>query len=102
MKQLLSLLRYLMLGLAILLAPAQATAQALRGTFAAGTTHSLSIHADGTLWATGLNNYGQLGLPTTTASTTAWVQVGTAATWVMVATGINYSLGLQADGSLWA
>ena len=30
-------------------------AQVLRGTFAAGGGHSLSIRADGTLWVTGKN-----------------------------------------------
>lgn len=69
MNQLLRWLRLLVLGLATWLAPGRAVAQVLPGTFAAGNAHSLSVHADGTLWATGLNSYGQLGLPTTTAST---------------------------------
>jgi alpha-tubulin suppressor-like RCC1 family protein len=102
MNHLLRWLRLLVLGLAAWLAPGRAVAQVLPGTFAAGNAHSLSIHADGTLWATGLNSYGQLGLPTTTASTSTWTQVGTATSWVMVAAGVNFSLGLQADGTLWA
>jgi alpha-tubulin suppressor-like RCC1 family protein len=104
MKQRLPFLRCLMLvvSLFLLLAPARAGAQALRGTFAAGTTHSLSIHADGTLWATGDNAYGQLGLPSSTASSAGWVQVGTASDWVQVAAGYYHSLGLRADGTLWA
>jgi len=32
---------------------------------AAGTDHTLVLKADGTVWATGLNNYGQLGNGTT-------------------------------------
>jgi alpha-tubulin suppressor-like RCC1 family protein len=102
MKQLLPLLHCLalMLGLASLLVPAHA--QVLRGTFSAGTTHSLSIHADGTLWATGDNEYGQLGLPASTVNSASWVQVGTATNWVQVAAGYYHSLGLRADGTLWA
>jgi alpha-tubulin suppressor-like RCC1 family protein len=99
MKQL--LLCCLVLGLATLLAPAHATAQVLHGTFAAGNIHSLSIHADGTLWATGDNEYGQLGLPTSTVKSTSWVQVGTATNWVQVAAGQYHSLGLRADGTLY-
>jgi alpha-tubulin suppressor-like RCC1 family protein len=102
MKQLLRFLRGLVLGLAILLAPARGAAQALRGTFAAGNIHSLSIHADGSLWATGDNEYGQLGLPTSTPRSAGWVQVGTATDWVQVAAGQYHSLGLRADGTLYA
>jgi len=98
-------LRWLLAGLLLLLltwpaAPLQA--QALARTFAGGDTHSLSIHADGTLWATGDNQYGQLGIPTSTVRSSAWVQVGTATNWVQVAAGQRYSLGLRADGTLYA
>ncbi|MGI4735907.1 MAG: RCC1 domain-containing protein, partial [Janthinobacterium lividum] len=91
----------LLLTWLVLLLPCPARAQALPGTFAAGGIHSLSIHADGTLWATGDNAYGQLGTGNTT-STAGWVQVGTATNWVMVAAGQYYSLGLRADGALYA
>ncbi len=97
-----SLLRYLVLVLGTLLRLLPARAQVLPNTFAAGINHSLSIHADGTLWATGSNQYGQLGVPTSTALTSTWVQVGTAANWVMVAAGISHSLALRTDGTLWA
>ncbi|MGI4864963.1 MAG: T9SS type A sorting domain-containing protein [Janthinobacterium lividum] len=76
-------------------------AQVLKGTFASGYSHSLSIHADGTLWATGSNSSGELGNGTTT-SRSSWQQVGTATNWVQVAAGYNFSLGLRTDGSLWA
>jgi len=98
-------LRWLLAGLFLLLLawpPAPVHAQALPHTFAGGGSHSLSIHADGTLWATGSNTYGQLGIPTSTPSSSAWVQVGTATNWVQVAAGYSYSLGLRADGSLYA
>jgi alpha-tubulin suppressor-like RCC1 family protein len=90
-----------LLAVALLLLPALVRAQVLPGTFATGRDHSLSIHADGTLWATGSNSAGQLGTGTTDAST-AWVPVGSATNWVMVAAGVSYSLGLRADGTLWA
>ena len=88
--------------LTLLAAPAApaaraARAQVLRGTYAAGVSHSLSIHADGSLWATGDNTYGQLG-----TSTTSWVPVGTDKDWVQVAAGQYHSLALKADGSLFA
>ncbi len=90
-----------LLAVALLLLPTLVRAQVLSGTFAAGRDHSLSIHDDGTLWAIGNNDAGQLGTGTTNGSAT-WVQVGPATNWVMVAAGVSYSLGLRADGSLWA
>jgi alpha-tubulin suppressor-like RCC1 family protein len=85
----------------LLLTGTSAQAQVLRGTFAGGSSHSLSIHADGTLWATGSNSAGQLGIGTT-SYIAAWVQIGTATNWVQVTAGENFSLGLRADGTLWA
>jgi alpha-tubulin suppressor-like RCC1 family protein len=87
--------------LLLLLTLSEASAQVLAGTFAAGASHSLAIHADGSLWATGDNTRGQLGTGTT-ASQPAWVQVGTATNWVRVAAGAQHSLALQANGTLWA
>ncbi|WP_460618162.1 RCC1 domain-containing protein [Hymenobacter ruber] len=85
----------------LLMAPGRAGAQALRGTIAAGSSYSLSIHADGSLWATGRNTNGQLGTGTT-ASSTVWVQVGHDTDWVQVAVGTNHSLGLKANGTVYA
>jgi alpha-tubulin suppressor-like RCC1 family protein len=102
MNKLYFLLLCSLLALAGLLAPGRAAAQVLHGTFAAGQSHSLSIHADGSLWATGSNQYGQLGQPAGTSSTAAWVPVGTDKDWVQVAAGSDHSLGLKANGTLWA
>ena len=98
-------LRWLLAGLLLLLLTwpaASLQAQVLARTFAGGQSHSLSIHADGTLWATGDNSNGQLGIPTSTTSSSTWVQVGTDANWVQVSAGGFHSLGLRADGSLYA
>ncbi|WP_208029416.1 RCC1 domain-containing protein [Rhabdothermincola sediminis] len=53
------------------------------------------------LWSCGYNQYGQLGIGTTTNQPTP-VQVGTGSDWRSTAAGTNHSLGLRADGSLWA
>jgi alpha-tubulin suppressor-like RCC1 family protein len=91
----------LLLSFLLTLTTTVSRAQVLTGTFAAGATHSLAIHDDGSLWATGDNARGQLGTGTT-ASQLAWVQVGTANNWVRVAAGAQHSLALQANGTLWA
>lgn len=70
---------------------------------AAGLQHSLGLKADGTLWSWGLNSNGQLGQGNT--SNTFWVPTlvaSTGASWVAIAGGQAHSLGLKADGSLYA
>ena len=85
----------------LLLAAVPVRAQVLHGTFATGSGHSLAIHADGSLWASGQNSYGQLGNGTTT-SAAGWVQVGTDKDWAQVACGGNSSLALKTNGTAWA
>jgi len=70
-------------------------------TVAAGYYHSLAIKADGTLWAWGDNNHGQLG-DGTTAEGHSPVHIGSDTDWVMVSAGYLHSLAIKADGTLWA
>ncbi|WP_426173712.1 DUF4214 domain-containing protein [Massilia sp. TWR1-2-2] len=66
---------------------------------AAGGAHTLVINTDASLWASGLNAFGQLGDGTTTDRSTL-VQVGTG--FVQAAAGDYKSYGVKLDGSLWA
>ena len=66
---------------------------------AVGTNHMLAVLEDGSLWAWGKNDVGQLGDGTTTnRSTPVKVMDGV----VRVAAGQDYTLAILEDGSLWA
>lgn len=66
-----------------------------------GGFHSLGIQNDGTLWAWGLNDQGQLGDGTTTNRNSP-TQIGTDNDWIFVTVGSNFTYALKQDGSLWA
>lgn len=66
---------------------------------AAGANHSLIVKSDGSLWACGWNEYGQIGDGTTTdRHTPVKIMYGVAS----VAAGNAHSLIIKNDGSLWA
>lgn len=63
--------------------------------------HTVAIKADGSLWAWGSNQWGQLGDGTTTNRYIP-VQIGTDTDWASAVTGGGYTLAIKNDGSLWA
>ncbi|MFT4246017.1 MAG: hypothetical protein QM571_05810, partial [Micrococcaceae bacterium] len=68
---------------------------------AAGAYYSMGIQEDGTLWSWGRNDYGQLGIGSTT-TTYNRTQVGTATNWTQVKTQYWSSFAINSDGELWA
>lgn len=70
-------------------------------SISAGNVHSLGIKTDGTLWAWGANNEGELGDGTSTTRIVP-TQIGTATNWKKVVTGAQYTIGLKTNGTLWA
>jgi alpha-tubulin suppressor-like RCC1 family protein len=80
------------------------------GTFAAdrnfhyvsaGMDHTVAIRRDGTLWAWGNNQFGQLGDSTMTNRHNP-VRIGTASNWASVSAGERHTVAIRTDGSLWA
>ena len=87
-------------------APAAAAAGTTWTAIAAGEYHSLGLRSDGTLWAWGFNNYGQLGDASTTFSQLPVAvitpgTVGAGTTWTRVVAGVDHTAALRSDGSLW-
>ena len=70
---------------------------------AMGEKHALGVKEDGTLWAWGRNNWGQLGIGSSgDSSVPVPVRVGTDKNWSKVAVGAWHSLAIRTDGTLWA
>lgn len=67
----------------------------------AGWSHSLAILADGSLWAWGANEAGQLGIGEAGTTINKPVRVGTDTDWLSISAGAGYSLAIKQDGSLW-
>lgn len=64
--------------------------------------HAMALKTNGTLWATGLNTSGQLGIGTSVARVYVFTQVGTTTNWAKVRCGRTHTLGLDTNGTLWA
>ena len=62
--------------------------------------HTLAVKSDGTVWAWGRNDYGQLGNGGTSASGTP-VQAAGLSGMVDVAAGYIHSVALKSDGTVW-
>jgi len=68
---------------------------------AIGATHMLAVKNDGTVWAWGLNHYGQLGDDTITTKNVA-TRVSNVTGAVAVAAGATHSVALKSDGRVLA
>lgn len=80
--------------------PVQVTNLATVIAIAAGKHHSLALKSDGTVWAWGTNNYGQLGNGNTTLQKSPIQTVGLTNV-IAIAAGAYHSLALKADGTVW-
>ena len=64
------------------------------------TNHTVVIRTDGSLWAWGLNEDGQLG-DGTTANRELPVRIGIATDWQSACAGWYHSVAVKQDGTLW-
>ncbi|WP_374352871.1 RCC1 domain-containing protein, partial [Chitinimonas sp.] len=66
---------------------------------AAGLNHNLALKPDGSLWAWGNNEYGQVGDGSGATFVSKPVQIGSG--FKAISAGNHQSLGIKLDGSLW-
>ena len=68
----------------------------------AGSGISFGIQTDGSLWAWGKNDEGQLGLGAVTANQLVPIQVGTDTNWAkLYSDGNATTFGIKTDGTIW-
>ncbi len=68
---------------------------------AAGAQYSLALKADGTVWAWGRNQDGELGNGTTTDSANP-VQASGLSGVIAISAGDTHAMALKSDGTVWA
>jgi alpha-tubulin suppressor-like RCC1 family protein len=68
---------------------------------ASGTTSSMCVKTDGTLWTWGSGGYGVLGLEDT-VNRSSPTQVGALTNWKTPSAGVQFALCVKTDGTLWS
>ncbi|CAB4124386.1 Regulator of chromosome condensation (RCC1) repeat [uncultured Caudovirales phage] len=71
-------------------------------SLAEGGNHTLMLKTDGTLWACGISNFGQLGDGTTISKTSPVTTAGGGTNWKQIVAGQLHSHGIKTDGTLWS
>jgi hypothetical protein len=73
-----------------------------------GLAHTVAIAQDGTMWAWGNNDYGQLGIPLEGGGESPYpnqevypIQVNLETDWSFVSCGDYHTLAVKTDGTLW-
>jgi alpha-tubulin suppressor-like RCC1 family protein len=81
--------------------PIQVGALAIWSQISVGSTHTMALKTDGTLWTWGRGTtFGQLG-DNAILNRSSPVQIGALTTWSKIATGGNHSLAIKTDGTMW-
>ncbi|HEY4799569.1 MAG TPA: hypothetical protein VII99_10875, partial [Bacteroidia bacterium] len=70
-------------------------------SISAGNYHSLALENDGTVWAWGQNDFGQLGKGDTLSVATPTQVIGLSNI-IAISAGSQFSLALKNDGTVWA
>jgi Secretion system C-terminal sorting domain/Regulator of chromosome condensation (RCC1) repeat len=67
----------------------------------AGGSHSGFIKSDGTLWGTGRNDTGQIGVSPWVSNSNTLVQVGNENNWRAISSGSFHTCAIKTDNTLW-
>ena len=81
--------------------PTQVGAETIWSKAAGGQFFSMALKTDGTVWAWGKNDSGQVGDGTTTDRNSP-VQVGALTTWSDIASIYHAAFAIKTDGTMWS
>jgi alpha-tubulin suppressor-like RCC1 family protein len=84
--------------------PVQVGALSIWSKATIGYSSAFAIQSNGTLWAWGVNAFGELGLNTSTTYNSSPAQVGTTSNWAQVSSpnnGSTFTAAIQSNGTLW-
>ena len=70
--------------------------------FASGTFNTFVIKTNGSLWGTGNNTNGALGINSTVNGVTSLTQIGSSTNWRQVGAGGFFTVATKTDNTLWA
>jgi alpha-tubulin suppressor-like RCC1 family protein len=68
----------------------------------AGKDFTLALKSNGSLWACGINQYGQLGFGYTNNYQNSFNQIGVDTDWVKIFTGTHQNYAIKSNGTLWS
>jgi alpha-tubulin suppressor-like RCC1 family protein len=68
----------------------------------AGTSFTVALRTNRTLWSWGSNTAGRLGINLASGNRSSPVQIGTRSDWTQVAAGSSHTLAIRSDNTLWA
>ena len=68
----------------------------------AGAYATFVIKSNGTLWGSGRNSFGQIGINSSSQLIYTLTQVGTATNWKQISASTSFVVGLKTDGTIWA
>ena len=69
--------------------------------FYVGQLSTFGIKNNGSLWGTGQNSNGLLGVNSTSNAIYTFTQIGTATDWLKISGSLEFTLGLKTNGTLW-
>lgn len=69
---------------------------------AAGSSWSLALKSDGTMWSTGLNTNARTGRGTASGTTNGFTQIGSDTNWSKITAGTSHGIAIKTNGTMYS
>ena len=84
----------------VTISPTQLSSNTYWSAASLGSSYSMAIRTDGTLWGWGVNTANQIG-STNTLNQSSPIQIGTDSNWSKVIAATSQTLAIKSNGTLW-